>query len=371
MAVSNLSPWQQFLSTKFGKSAPNDVQLRAAADEFFGPIQIPPGSQIVRQDGGYAEWVDPEGYRHSAQRSLDGRDPNAGKIADNTDRPNLLPQSQTATPEQNALTTGVGGLSEAQLANLQALARGETPAALNPGIQSDLDSINALATRLQGGVSLQNLDPQTQAALEAINNAERMRLQEQFQNQQGSAIADLYGNRTNQSSIAGQNLAQLQQAQGLVSAQQGADAATRQIGVQQFLGQQNQQQLQLALQALLGGTGAKLEGFNATQGAAQNQTNALLDYLKSLNANQTTRDVASAGISAGDRDLAERARQANLGFELNQQDADARLAEQNSVFNKILKGVNAATQVAGAFSGGLGAIDAFRNFGKTNTTSRG
>jgi hypothetical protein len=369
MAVSNLSPFQQFLSTKFpGKNASfNDAQLRAAADEFFGPIPVPPGSTIVSQNGGQVIYKDAEGYTHTATRSLDGRDPNAGVVKDNTDRPSILPAAQTASPQQTALSGQVGSLSAAQLANIEALARGERPKAFDPGIQGDLDQINALAGQLQQGPTLQNLDPQTAAALKAISDAEQMRLREQFDQQQGTAIAQLYGNRVNQSSIAGQNIGQLQQAQGLVSAQQGADAATRQLTVQQFLAQQQQQQRELALQALLGGTGAKLEGFNATNAVAQSQSNSLLDLLKELSGQQTQRDIATAQIGLGDRELSERARQANQGFELGQQDADLRLKEANSTFNKILQGLNTAANVAGAVGGGISAYGALTNKVKRTT----
>src|SRR5262245_49262403 len=105
--VSNLSAWQDFLSKKFpGKNAQiSPQQLEQAANEFFGPIPIPPGSQIVSQSAGAAEYIDPEGYRHVIRRPLDGRDPNAGVPVDNTDRPNVLPPSQA----QRGLTEDILG----------------------------------------------------------------------------------------------------------------------------------------------------------------------------------------------------------------------------------------------------------------------
>jgi hypothetical protein len=370
--VSNLSPWQQFLSSKApGKNASfSDQQLRQWADEFFGPIPIPPGSQIVRQDGGYAEWIDPEGYKHSATRSLDGRDPNAGKLVDNTDRPNILPASQTASPQQQALTSGIGALTEEQIKNLQAMASGNTPGAFDPKIQDELKQINDLALRLQNAPQLLDLDPASAAALEAIRNRYTQANQQQFQNDQGKLLAQLFGNKVNQSSIATGAAGDLLQKQGLITAQTGADAAQRELAVRQFLAQQQQQQLELALQSLLGGTGAKLEGFKASSGAAQNQNDALLKLLADLGAQQTTRDIAGANIGLGEKELAERARQANLGFELNQQDADARLAAQNSTWNKVMQGINAASQIAGMVGGGLGAFGGFLNKPKVDGTSQ-
>src|SRR5262249_59551512 len=91
--ISNLSPWQEFLRSKFpGKNAKfTTEQFLAAADEFFGPIPIPPGSQIIYQNAGGAEYIDPQGYRHQARRELNGLSPRAGQVQDNTDRPNILP----------------------------------------------------------------------------------------------------------------------------------------------------------------------------------------------------------------------------------------------------------------------------------------
>src|SRR5262245_28281669 len=102
MAVSNLSPWQDFLSKMFpGKNVQlSPQQFEQAALQFFGPIPIPPGSQIISQSASGAEYIDAEGYRHSIRRSLDGRDPNAGQVQDNTNRPSILPVQ--ASPGLNA-----------------------------------------------------------------------------------------------------------------------------------------------------------------------------------------------------------------------------------------------------------------------------
>ena len=327
--VSNLSAWQDFLSKKFpGKNAQfTDAQLQAAADEFFGPIPIPPSSQIVSRSGAAAEYIDAEGYRHVIRRSLDGRDPNAGQIQDNTNRPNILPPSSTQTGLTEDVLGRLRGLSEQQQANALALARGETPAGLDPGISQYLDQIKALAGQLQQNPQLLALDPETQAALDQISQSEQARLQQQFDQSQGTALAQLFGNRLQQSSIGNQALAQLLQAQGLVSQQQMSDAALRQLQTRQNLTQQQQQQRQLALQGLLGAAGTQLEGFRARTGASQSQMDTLNDLIKQLTGQQTQRDIASAGISQQDRELAERRRQGNLNFELAQQQADLELAK--------------------------------------------
>jgi hypothetical protein len=112
MPVSNLSAWQQFLSQRFpGKNAQfTQEQFDQAANDFFGPIPIPPGSQIVSQSASGAEYIDAEGYHHSIRRELDGRNPNAGQVQDNTDRPAVLPPSQKQTGLLDSLTGGARSL---------------------------------------------------------------------------------------------------------------------------------------------------------------------------------------------------------------------------------------------------------------------
>src|SRR5215831_17011880 len=130
--VSNLSPFQQFLSGKFpGKGAKfTNEQYLAAADEFFGQIPIPPGSQIIYRNGGGAEYIDPQGYRHQIRREINGLSPNAGQVQDNTDRPNILPPA-------------------------------------GPVAQLPADLAN-YAKGLTAPVTLAQLDPEAQAALQAI-----------------------------------------------------------------------------------------------------------------------------------------------------------------------------------------------------------
>jgi hypothetical protein len=362
MPVSNLSAWQQFLSQKFpGKNASfTPDQLAAAADEFFGTIPIPPGAQVISRSGAGVEYVDADGYRHILRRELDGRSPNAGQVTTNTDRPNIAQTPAQTSGLLNSLTGGARGVVDQQFANALAQARGERPAAFDPGIQGYLDQITALAGQLQARPELAALDPETAAALAAINERDRLALSEQFDTESARNIAQLFGNRTQQSSIATNAVGQMLQKQGLVSAQQQAEAAQRELMLRQFLTGQQQQQRELALQGLLGGAGAQLQGFQASTGAAQNSTNALLDLLTALSGQQMQRDISSAQIGLGDRELEERRRQANLGFELDQQEADRRLAESNSLFNKIMQGL----QVGGSLAGGIGGLIGGLGIGK-------
>ncbi len=359
MAVSNLSAWQGFLSQKFpGKNASfTPEQLAAAADEFFGAIPVPPGAQVISRSGAGVEYVDAEGFRHILRRELDGRSPNAGQVTTNTDRPNIPQTTGQASGLLGALTGGARGVVDQQFANALAQAQGQRPAAFDPGIQGYLDQINQLAGQLQNPAQLSALDPETAAALAAINERDRLALSEQFDSESARQLAQLFGNRVNQSSIASSAVGQMLQKQGLVSAQQKADAAQREMLLRQFLTGQQQQQRELALQGLLGAAGTGIEGFKASTGAAQNQFDSLLDLLNQLSGQQTQRDISSAQIGLGDRELDERRRQANLGFELDQQEADRRLAESRALLPKILAGINAASSIAGGIGslvGGLG-----------------
>lgn len=359
-----LSPYQRELEKLYDRS--DRPGNRLTPEQFFqspdylnfvkgkyGDIPVPPGATVLSQTPGEVRYKDAEGYEHILRRNIAGG-AEGGQVVEQTNRPPILPPQGAQADLFNQLNQGVSGLSAAQLANLEAVARGERPAAFDPGIQGDLDQINTLAQQLQQGPQLQALDPQTAAALKAISDAEQMRLGEQFDQQQGSAIAQLYGNRVNQSSIAGQNLGQLQQAQGLVSAQQLADASGRQLTVQQFLAQQQQQQRELALQALLGGTGAKLESFKSANAASQAQSNALMELLNSLSGQQNTRDIASAGLGLDQKRLDEETRQANLRQTLGllgAQEATEKRQAENSGYKKFLAGVNAASGVASSIAG--------------------
>src|SRR5262245_46209388 len=106
MAVSNLSPYQLAIQAAVGKGKgayATAEQLARIADQVFGAAPITPGSRIIAQDATSVHWIDPEGYEHTATRSLDGRDPNAGRWMQQTNRPNVLPNKQ-----QEGVTQALG-----------------------------------------------------------------------------------------------------------------------------------------------------------------------------------------------------------------------------------------------------------------------
>lgn len=318
MAVSNLSPYQQALQSIVGTGKGAGARLTPdilgrVADQIFGPFPIPPGSQIVFQGPDRAEWIDAEGYRHVATRSLNGTDPSAGQIREQTDRPPILPGPQG---QQDLLSQLTGG----------------------QGVTADFQAIRDLTARLQQPAQLSPLDPETQAALQAITNNTLAQLTQQFQRDQANQLASLFGNRIQSSSIATNALGQLLQNQGLVTSQALSDAATRELGTRQFITDTNRAQLATALQGLLGGA-------EVQSGLLQN-----------LTGQQTQRDIATGGLNLDFAKLFESQRQANLGFQLDQQEADRKLAESRALLPKILATIQTLGQAASGVGTGIGAI---------------
>lgn len=320
MAVSNLSPFQQALQSVVGSGKGAGANLTPetlgrVADSVFGPFPIPPGSRIVFQGPDRAEWIDPEGYRHSATRSLDGRDPNAGQVRDQTDRPPILPAGQG---QQNLLSQLTGGT----------------------GIQSDIEAVRSLAARLQEPATLAQLDPQTAASLKAITDNTLAQLTEQFKRDQGAAFATLFGNRVQSSSIATDAVSRLLESQGRVTSQALSEAATRELGARQFITDTQRANLATALQGLLGGA-------DVQSGLIQN-----------LSGQQTQRDIAGGNLGLGFADLAERARQRSLDFELGQQEQDRKLAETRALLPKILATIQTVGQTAQGIGTGIAGFKA-------------
>lgn len=321
MAVSNLSPYQLAIQTAVGRGKGAGANLTTdmagrIADQVFGPAPVPPGSRIISQDAVTVRWIDPEGYEHVATRSLDGRDPNAGRWQDNTNRPAVLPAPQG---QRDLLTqlTGEGGIT------------------------ADIQKIRDLAARLQQPATLAQLDPEAKAALDAITQNALAQLTEQFQRDQSTQLANLFGNRIQQSSIATNALGQLLQQQGLVRSDALAQAGARELAQRQFATQTETERLQQALQGLLGGAGLQS------------------DLLQNLSGQQTQRDIAGGGLNLDYAKLQEAIRQANQGFELNQQQADIALGKSRSVLDKVMKISEIIGNFGRAASGvgtGLGAV---------------
>ena len=89
--------------------------------------------------------------------------------------------------------------------------------------------------------------------------------------------------------------------------------------------------------------------------------NTQSDLLQSLTGQQTQRDIATGGLNLDYQKLLEAIRQANQGFELNQQNSDLQLSQANSTLNKVLKISEIIGNFGKAAAGvgtGIGAIGA-------------
>lgn len=251
---------------------------------------VPPGSQIVNSTPFKIEYKDAEGYTHVLTRA--GADATSGQISRQTDRPPILPNKQ-----QN-------------------------------------DFLSQLYGRVQQGFAaptLAELPPEVAQQLQAISDAEKARIAQQGQDEQGKLVAQLYGNRVNQSSIANDAAARFAQQLGLVYQQQGADAAARKLGLQQYL-----------------------------TGLGQQQNEGLASLLANLSGQANQRDIAGAGLGLDQQRLDEMIREFNKNYGLSQVGLELQkqgLDQQNSPFNKFLKTLNAA---AGLLQGGGTAYGAYK-----------
>ena len=168
----------RFLDTKYG-------DLRS---------MVPPGASIVSYTPFKLQYKDAEGYEHVLQRN--GADATSGQIAQQSNRPPILPNK----PQEDTLQ---------QL-------RAQVEQGFNP-------------------LTLAQLDPETQAQLAAMSAAEDAQLQKQADDERGKLIAGLYGNRVNESSIANQAGANFAEALGRLQGDQRANQAGRLLQARQFL----------------------------------------------------------------------------------------------------------------------------------------
>lgn len=266
-------------------------QYQNLVDSYYGAFQVPPGAQVLSRTASQVEYVDPEGYTHRLTRDLDGRSPTLGMIQEASNRPSILP-SPTQQQETDLMSQLLSQLSQQFQQPVSA-----------PDISGYQQKIDQLVQQLSQAPSLQSLDPQTMAALDAIKAVENAKLQQQFQQGQGNLIASLYGKGVNQSSIANQAAGLLLQNQGLVQQQTQSDQAQRQIALQQFLSQLQQGNRSLAGQDLLSAANLALQGYTAGQSAQQDRLSQVIQQLNNLTGQRTQRDIAGGQIDLGQRQL--------------------------------------------------------------------
>jgi hypothetical protein len=266
-------------------------------DGRYGSIldTVPPGSQIISSTPFKVEYRDAEGYTHVLTRKPDS----SGQVTQTTSRPAILPNKENEA----------------------------TMAALRARVEKGLNA---------GPAGLAQLDPETAAALKAISDAERGRIDQGINDQQGQLIAQLYGNRVNQSSIANEAGARFAEGAGRVRQQQSADAASRELAIRNLL-------------------------TTIAEQANQFQTGTAANLLGNLTGQGTQRDIAGAGIDLSKLQLGEQSRQFNLSNYLDQLrsqlERDA-FEESRSPLNQFSKLLGIGQQVAGAASGGLSAYRA-------------
>lgn len=268
-------------------------------NQFFGAIPLPAGieeSMVTSRTPSLLEFRDPQGYITRLERNLSGISPDLGKVKQtSTNRPAVLPSS---------------GAGEIQA--LQGLLPQLTNLFSNP-------------------VALSQIDPATLQLLSQIADAENQALDEQFRKVQGTTVAQLVGQGIGSSSIAGSIMDQLLQGQGLVKNQAQGQQAQRQLGVQQFL-TQGQQQRDQSLQQFI------TELLNQSLG----------------------RDVSGAQVGVQKEQIGEQAREFDAQFQQHilEYQEQLRQQEREAMWNKIFKGISMVVPfinpVAGLFGGGGG-----------------
>jgi hypothetical protein len=249
---------------------------------------------VTSRTGSALSFTDPQGFIHNLTRNLNGVDPRLGEVRESsTNRPAVLPSSPG---EQTAINT------------------------LLPNLVNLFNS----------PVGLSQLDPQTLGLLQQMKAAEDQALQEQFDRQLGTLVAQLTGQGIGSSSIAGDILGQAKQQQGLVKSQAQGQQAQRQLGVQEFL----------------------------TQGQ-QTRDQGMQDFVLNLLNQALNRDVSGAQVGVQKEQVANQNDQffRTLQEQIRQFDEMKRMQERQSLFNNIMKGVTTAASLgAGLASGGFSSI---------------
>ena len=328
---------QKQLAASLGK---RDYQITPqeydkAALEFFGPIPLPQGAQVISQTGTSVTYKGADGKTYTAKRNTDSNLGNVdiGRIETSlgTGDGSLVPAigAQSAAGEQD--------FAKQLLAQLQSQVGGggDWLSALMKNIE-----------RLQQNPTLAPLDANTQAQLKAITDAQLAQLNQQFTDQSGDLTARLFGQGINRSSIAGSQANRLLQGQGLVTQQALGDAAQRQLSLQQALTALGQQGLSEAGSQLIGGGNLQ-----------NNQVNTSSQLLMALLNQALQRETAgvSLGLEQRGQDRQQAQFDKNYGLANTQfetQDQQRRHANNVAMWNSIIAGI------AGIAGGPLGALAA-------------
>lgn len=314
-----------------------------AAEEFFGPIPLPQGAVEVSRTGTSLTYKGPDGKTYTAKRNTDSNlgSVDIGRIetslGEGTGVLQPLIGNQSAAGEQDyakQLLAQVQNYFNNQFANAE-----KSPGQV-AGTQQWLDALFGNAQKLGQTPSLAGLDPQTQAALKAITDAQLGQLNQQFTDQSGELTAKLFGQGINRSSIAGTQANRLLQGQGLVTQQALSDAASRELGIRQLLTQLGQQGLMAAGDQYGQGGNLALGSYRESNAQAGKGIDLLMALLNQALQRET------AGVSLGLEDQQIRNQQSqfdkNYGLANTQYETQAQAQRQQAhraLVNSIISGV--------------------------------
>lgn len=329
-------------------------EYNKAAVEFFGKIEdtLPPGAKVTRTISPLEVEYELNGKTYKAFRNTDSNlGINTGRVQ--TTQLGSLIDSQSSAGEQDLLkqllpqlfgeASGTNGSRQASPQRGQQ--GGVQPNPNAQGGQSWLDKLMGNADRLANRSGFVPIDPTTQALLDTLTANTRGQLNQQFDDQSGKLVADLYGRGINRSNLAGQEANRLLQGQGLVSAQTEADAANRALSVMQFLTQAEQGNLALA-------------GEQYTSGAQQAESNRQgnLSFAMNLLNQALQRETQGIALNQDQQRIDNNMSQFEQSYGLQrdqfeQQAAQQRRANRLQMISSILGGaLGIGTSL---FSGGL------------------
>lgn len=270
----------------------NKLSADEAVRQVLGEITtvLPQGARVISKGLNFIEYQDAEGFTHRITRQGDANSPDFGRISDQTDRPGVLPITQQFPGLENTLNTAIG--------------------AVNRGLTGQLAT----------------LTEEDRALLESIRTATLQQLNQRFTREGGELVTQLFGKGTNQSTLAGNALADLQQAQGFVQNEALSNLSQLDLGLRQFLTQ------------LSTGAGSDILGLITNQG--------------------TQREIAAGQLALGNRTLdqqiADSARQFMLDFEKFQ--ASQRRSPLPGILSGIASLASAIPGIGPAIGAGLSTI---------------
>lgn len=332
-------------------------EYNKAAVEYFGKLEdtLPQGAKIVQNVSPLEViYETPDGKRYRAFRNTDS------SLGINTGR---VQTSLLSSPIENQSAAGEQDMLKALLPNLFAslganapgagtLIDGNTGQVVNSGNVSNSPFLSGLfdtANQLANAQGFVPIDEQTQQFLDTIKSAGDQKLQQQFDDESGSLVANLFGRGINKSNLAGQAAARLSQQHGLVQAQSEADAAQRALQVLQMLTQFRQGNLALAG-----------EQYGSGYQAETGRQNNILNFVDSLLKQALTRETSGVQLSQSQEQIDNQMNQfeQNLGLQRDQFESQAaaqRHAQRMAMINSIIGGLTgAATSLFAPGSGIFG-----------------